>query len=148
VAESPKSSTPLFGVRVLLVEDDEDIRELFAFVLGEAGAEVRTAFDAKDAMRTILEWPPTIMVSDLAMPTTDGFALLREVRSVYRQIPAIAVTGMSYAKDREAALAAGFQAHVTKPLEPETLVAIVRQWAAPASAATGGAPSVRPSPLP
>jgi CheY-like chemotaxis protein len=142
------SSNPLLGVRVLLVEDDEDTRELFALVLGEAGAEVRTALDTKDAMRSILRWPPTIVVSDLAMPTMDGFTLLREVRSVHPQIPAIAVTGMGSAKDHEAALAAGFQALVTKPLEPEALVAIVRQWSAPDSAATGGASPVRPSPLP
>ena len=124
------SSSPLQGVRVLLVEDDEDTLELFALVLREAGAEVRTAHDAKDAMRALLEWPPTIVVSDLGMPAVDGFTLLREIRSVQQQVPAIAVTGMGRAKDREAALAGGFQAHVTKPLEPEALVAIVRQWSA------------------
>jgi two-component system CheB/CheR fusion protein len=142
------SSNRLLGVRVLLIDDDEDTRELFALVLGEAGAEVRTAHDATDALRTVLQWAPTVVVSDLAMPTTDGFTLLREVRAVHPQIPAIAVTGMGGAKDREAALAAGFQAHVTKPLDPEALVAIVRHWAAPDSIATGGPSSVRPSRLP
>jgi CheY-like chemotaxis protein len=127
----PVSSNTLLGVRVLLVEDDEDTRELFALVLGEAGAEVRSALDATEAMRIVLQWAPTIVVSDLVMPTTDGLALLREIRSVHRHIPAIAVTAMGRTKDRDAALAAGFGAHVTKPLEPQALVAIVRQWALP-----------------
>jgi CheY-like chemotaxis protein len=135
-------------VRVLLVEDDEDIRELFAMVLEEAGADVRTALDATEAMRAIGQWSPSIVVSDLAMPMTDGFTLLRDVRSVYPQVPAIAVTGMGNAKDREAALAAGFQAHVTKPLDPETLVGIVRQWAAHEGVATRHDSAMRPSPLP
>ncbi len=127
VPVSPASANPLQGVRVLLVDDDEDTRELFALVLRGAGAEVRTALDAKDAMRTILQWPPTIMVSDLILPTMDGLTLLREIRSVHPRVRAIAVTGRSDAKDREAALAAGFQDLVTKPVDPETLVAIVGQ---------------------
>lgn len=147
IAVKPVSSNPLLGVRVLLVEDDEDTRELFALVLGEAGGEVRSAVDATDAMRTVLQWAPTIVVSDLAMPTTDGFALLREIRSVHKQIPAIAVTGMGRAKEREAALAAGFQAHVTKPLWPETLVAIVRRWALPDDGVATSASPARRSPL-
>jgi CheY-like chemotaxis protein len=84
-------------------------------------------------MRIVLQWPPTVMVSDLVMPTTDGFSLLREVRSMHRlvQIPAIAVSGMTLQKERAAALAAGFQEHAAKPLSPDELVAIVARWAAP-----------------
>jgi hypothetical protein len=123
----------LFDVRVLVVDDDDDIRELFGIALREAGAEVRTASDAAEAMRIVLQWPPTVMVSDLVMPTTDGFSLLREVRSMHRlvQIPAIAVSGMTLQKERAAALAAGFQEHAAKPLSPDELVAIVARWAAP-----------------
>ena len=145
---SPASANPLQGVRVLLVEDDEDNRELFALVLRGAGAEVRAAVDAQDAMRTILQWPPTVMVSDLTMPAMDGFTLLREIRSVYPKILAIAVTGMSDPKDRDAALAAGFQALATKPVDPEALIAVVVQWAALDGAGTVDASPVRPSPLP
>lgn len=133
---SPASASPLQGVRVLVVDDDEDTRELFALVLRGAGAEVRTAFDAKGAVGAILEWQPTILVSDLTLPTTDGFTLLREIRSVHPRVIAVAVSGMSDAKDREAALAAGFQALVTKPVDPETLVAIVGQEASAATSRT------------
>jgi CheY-like chemotaxis protein len=121
----------LLGVNVLLVEDDEDTRELFAFALQEAGADVRTASDATGAMRTVLQWNPSIIVSDLAMPSTDGFSLLRGVRSVdaLRQIPAIAVSGLAREKDRTDALAAGFQEHLSKPLAPDELVAVVKRWA-------------------
>lgn len=121
---------PLPGVQVLLVDDDEDTRDLFAMVLGEAGAEVRTASDAKEAMRTVLQWRPCVIASDLTMPTMDGFLLLRELRSVDQlaQIPAIAFSGLSRTEDRAAALAAGFQELVSKPLEPDELVAAVQRW--------------------
>ncbi len=125
------TTKPLLCARVLLVDDDEDLRELFASVLQEAGADVRTASDAKDAMRTVLQWRPSVVVSDLAMPSMDGFTLLREVRSIdqLRQIPAIAVSGFSRTKDRAAALAAGFQELISKPLAPDDLIAVVKRWA-------------------
>lgn len=141
---------PLLGVRVLLVDDDASARELIGLMLEGAGAEVRAASDAKEAVRTILQWVPTIVLSDLAMPTMDGFTLLREVRSIdqLRQIPAIAVTGMSDEKARQTAFAAGFQAHVTKPVDPQKLIAIVAQWAVRANyGPTGEGAPPRPSPL-
>jgi CheY-like chemotaxis protein len=82
-------------------------------------------------LRTVLEWRPSVVVSDLAMPSMDGFTLLREERSIdpLRQIPAIAISGMTRAKDRAAALAAGFQELVSKPLAPDDLIAVVKRWA-------------------
>lgn len=118
-------------MRVLLVDDDEDTRELFGIALQEAGAEVRAAASVMAALGTILQWPPSVVVSDLAMPTTDGLTLLREVRSMQewlRKIPAIAVTGMTDPTLRAEALAAGFQEVVSKPLDLETLISTVRQW--------------------
>jgi CheY-like chemotaxis protein len=122
---------PLEGLRVLLVDDDVDARELFAIVLTEAGAEVRAAADAKEAMRAAIQWPPDVVVSDLVMPGTDGFSLLQELRSMHhlRRMPAIAVSGMVSGPNREGALAVGFQEHVEKPLTPEALVAVVARWA-------------------
>ena len=123
--------TPLVGVHVLLVDDDESTRELFAAALTDAGADVRTASGAREAMRTLLQWRPSILVSDLSMPTMDGCELLREVLSVdrLRPIPAIAVTGHSRPRDRAAAREAGFQELVVKPLPPAELVAAVQRWA-------------------
>jgi CheY-like chemotaxis protein len=122
---------PLEGVRVLLVDDHDDTRELFAEVLMHAGAEVRDAAGSIAAVRTALEWPPNVVVSDLVMHGTDGFSLLRELRSMHHLvgIPAIAVSGMASHADREVALAAGFQDHLAKPLSPDALVACVARWA-------------------
>ncbi len=128
---SSSPDKPLLGVNVLIVEDDEDTRELFALALQAAGADVRMAIDAKEAMRAVLQWRPSVVVSDLCMPNVDGFMLLREVRCVdqLRDLPAIAVSGLSGPRDRAAALAAGFQEHVVKPLPPAQLVAVVKRWA-------------------
>ena len=121
----------LLGVRVLLVDDDDDTRDVFGFALRGAGADVHTARDAKDAMVTIRQWVPSIVVSDLAMPRTDGFTLLREIHALYpfHEVAAIAVSGLDVPNLREAVFAAGFQMHVTKPLNPEKLVALVRELA-------------------
>ncbi|HEY3821346.1 MAG TPA: response regulator [Polyangiaceae bacterium] len=125
-------SRPLDGVRVLLIDDSPDMRELFATILTDAGAEVRAAGDGKEAMRTVIQWPPSVVVSDLVLPGTNGITLLYELRSMQhvRQIPAIAVSGRASDSDRAAAFAAGFQEHVGKPLEPDQLVALVKRWAA------------------
>jgi CheY-like chemotaxis protein len=122
----------LDGVRVLLIDDDEDTLALYTFALGEVGAEVRTGTDAAGAMRSVAEWIPAVIVSDLVMPGTDPAALLRDVRSMHptTRIPAIAVTGRSSASDRKAAFAAGFQEHAAKPLVPDALIAIVSRCAA------------------
>ena len=82
-------------------------------------------------MGTALEWPPTVVVSDLTMPNTDGFSLLREVRAIPRlqKIPAIAVSGLTSEKDRAAAHAAGYQELAAKPLSPDDLIAVVARWA-------------------
>jgi CheY-like chemotaxis protein len=122
---------PLLGVRVLLVDDDDDACELFAFALQEAGADVRTASDAKEALRIALEFGPHVLVSDLCMPSMDGRSLLREIRSVapLSRTPAIAVSGLAGRQDRAAALEVGFQDHLAKPLAPDELVAVVGRWA-------------------
>jgi CheY-like chemotaxis protein len=119
----------LRGVRVLLIDDDEDTRTLYEMALGEAGAEVRSAADGAEAMRSVAEWRPGIIVSDLVMPGTNVVALLREVRALYpsKRIPAVAVSGRSSTQDREDALASGFQEHAGKPLIPHDLVNLVRR---------------------
>ena len=118
----------LRGVRILLIDDDEDTRALYALALGEAGAEVRSAADGAEAVRFTAEWLPAVVVSDLVIPGTDVVALLRELRALHpsQQIPAVAVSGRSSTKDREDALASGFQEHAGKPLIPHDLIEIVK----------------------
>lgn len=120
-------------MRVLVVDSDEETCGLFERGLRDAGADVCPARGAKDAMPILLKWTPTVVVSDLAIAATDGFFLLREMRTTHalRHVPAIAICSMPLATDLAKALAAGFQDCVGKPLSPEYLVAIVRRWALP-----------------
>lgn len=120
----------LAGVRVLLVEDNADTRELYELSLCGEGAEVRTAWDAKEAIRLLLLAVPHVIVSDIRMPGTDGIELIREVRSMrhLRAIPAIAVTSAPSAREREVALAAGFHEYASKPLGPAEVVTLVKMW--------------------
>jgi CheY-like chemotaxis protein len=119
------------GLRVFLVDDDEDTRALYTFALSEAGAEVRAAADGAEAIKSVVEWLPDVIVSDLVMPGTDARALLRELRSLHPsvQIPAVAVSGRSSAEDRAEAMASGFQAHAAKPLTPQDLISLLLRCA-------------------
>ena len=125
-------SGTLDGVRVLIVDDSDDTRELFAMVLKDAGAEVLAVADGREAMRAVLQWPPRVVVSDLKLRGADGCEILGELRSLehLRHVPAIAVSGKTAPGEAKAALDAGFQEHVAKPLEPDALVRTVERWAA------------------
>jgi CheY-like chemotaxis protein len=124
------STLSLGGARVLVVEDNDDNRDLVELVLSEAGAEVRAARDAKDALHLLLMWRPSVIVSDLTLPGTDGLALLREIRSAHQiHVPAICVTGRAEGDVRGDAIAAGFQGCLSKPFDPNDLVTLVRLWA-------------------
>jgi len=133
----------LAGVRVLLVDDDCDTRDLYTYCLERAGAEVRACSSAAEAIRTAMEWAPSVLVSDLHLPDMDGYALLLRFRAIAgaRAIPAIAVTGRAFPRDRTAALDAGFQEHAAKPLAPDDFVAIVRWWALAAARRESRPPS-------
>jgi PAS domain S-box-containing protein len=121
----------LEGVRVLVVDDDEDVRGMMQAVLTERGAQVRAAASAGEALDAAQREPPDVLVSDLAMPEMDGYALLRELRGRPEAppIPAAAVTAYARPEDRKQALLAGFQMHVAKPIEPDELVAVVASLA-------------------
>ncbi|HEX2570799.1 MAG TPA: ATP-binding protein [Polyangia bacterium] len=123
--------TPLAGVRILLVEDDTDIRELLAETLTYQGAEVQTAIGVTQALSVLGRWWPDVLVSDIFMPGEDGYSLIRKVRALplpgARTLPAIALTGHAQARDRTRVLAVGFQMHVPKPVDPgELAMAISR----------------------
>jgi len=121
----------LQGVRVLLVDDDAGARESVTAVLEQSGASVRAVESAAEAVETLEREPPDVLLSDIAMPGLDGYALLGQARARLQgaQLPAAALTAYADATDRTRALAAGFQAHLAKPVDPAELVAVVAQLA-------------------
>jgi PAS domain S-box-containing protein len=117
----------LSGLRVLVVDDETDARELFATLIREYGAEVATAPSVQEALATLRSFRPDVLVSDIAMPDQDGYDLMRQLRALdadgeLRTLPAIALTAYARQEDRRRALAAGFQLHVAKPVDPRELV--------------------------
>ncbi len=124
----------LDGIRVMLVEDDVDGRELLTLVLEEAGAIVRPSASVREALADLPGFDPHVLVSDLGLPDEDGYALIRQVREREAgrpvRLPAIALTGFARATDRDRALSAGFQRHVVKPVDPAALTKLVAELAA------------------
>jgi CheY-like chemotaxis protein len=121
-----ETQADLRGVQIVVVDDRPDERDLFAEVLSRAGAVVDTADSAANALRTIEQLRPDIVVSDLAMPEEDGYLLVAKLRRhsdpSIAATPAIALTAHARAEDRQNALRAGFQSYVSKPVEPKDLV--------------------------
>jgi len=124
-------STRLRGIRVLLVDDDPGARESLTLVLEQSGASVRAVESAAEAVETLEHEPPDVLLSDIAMPGTDGYGLLGEARARLHgtPLPAAALTAYAATTDRARTLAAGFQAHLAKPVDPAELVAVVAQLA-------------------
>src|SRR5262249_4372222 len=126
----------LRGVRALIVDDDPESLEVAAAMLRAAGAEVRTAATAFRAHELVASWDPSVVLTDLSMPDEAGFALLRSMRSAMSRprakVPIIAVTAYASADNRARALQAGFDAYVTKPIDPIELAKVtgdVVRWA-------------------
>jgi CheY-like chemotaxis protein len=125
----------LDGIHVLVVDDQADERELLRTILIARGAEVDTAESAEAALATIARTPPMVLVSDIAMPQEDGYALLRRLRALpgtVRNLPTVAVTAHARSEDRSRALSAGFQAYISKPIDHARLARVVRELAQPA----------------
>jgi PAS domain S-box-containing protein len=131
--EGAVQGAQLEGVRVLLVEDAVDARELVAMLLRERGAEVLTAASAADAMQRLGEAHPDVLVSDIGLPGEDGYSLLQRVRARTEVkdpwVPAIALTAYASAEDARRAYRAGFQVHLAKPIEVRALVDAVARLA-------------------
>jgi signal transduction histidine kinase/DNA-binding response OmpR family regulator len=132
---SPGGSGPtrLDGVRLLAVDDQEDARQLIKEILSERGADVTCAASASEALDRIADVRPHVLVSDLGMPELDGLALIQCVRNLPADrgglTPAIALTAYAHGDDTQRALAAGFQMHLAKPVDPASLALAVARLA-------------------
>jgi len=127
---SREQNLDLTSIRVLVIDDEPDSRELLSVMLAQAGAEVMSVASAAEFLTALESFQPNVVVSDIGMPAVDGYTLLRQVRSLSPQqgglVPAIALTAYAGEIDRQQAIAAGFQKHIAKPIEPDQLaVAIV-----------------------
>ena len=123
----------LHGVRVLVVEDDRECRELLQVILEGAGAQVTSASSVRDAMNTVTTCELDVLVSDIGMPGEDGFALIRKIRNLdgaIAKIPALALTGYEQTAGSDAVRPERFQQIAVKPIDPQELVALVAGLAA------------------
>jgi PAS domain S-box-containing protein len=118
----------LGGLRLLIVDDEADAREVMRFMLERGGAQVRVADSAAQALDAIREERPDLLISDIGMPVEDGYVLVRRLRAMEeglgRRLPAIALTAYASEEDTRRALAAGFDAHLSKPVDPARLIDI------------------------
>jgi signal transduction histidine kinase/DNA-binding response OmpR family regulator len=122
-------ATLLEGLCVLVVDDEADSRELVTAIVTRCGGDVKCCESVAEALKTFRAWKPDLVVSDIGMPTEDGYALISKLRKSRsksaKEVPAIALTAYATDDDRARSLAAGFQVHVAKPIEPEALVKII-----------------------
>ncbi|MEH1797990.1 MAG: response regulator [Nostoc sp.] len=125
-ADRDRSDLNLNGLQALLVDDDRDSREFIAFVLEQYGAQVTEADSAHDALNNLMQTKFDLLISDIGMPDMDGYTLIRQIRKQSPdrggEIPAIALTAYAGEIDRQQALTAGFQQHISKPIELEVLI--------------------------
>ncbi len=119
----------LEGVRVLVVDDEEDARRLLIAVLEQCKASVRTCASVSEALAEVEEWEPDVIVSDIEMPGEDGYTLIRKLRAKEAEqggrLPAVALTAHARVEDRMRALSSGYQMHVPKPVEPAELAIVI-----------------------
>jgi CheY-like chemotaxis protein len=123
----------LQGLRILVVDDDDDARDVIADLLRQAGATVTTASSAADGFAALEREPPHVLISDIGMPGEDGYSLLARVRALPPErggdVPAIALTAFARPEDVRNVLDAGFQLHIAKPVMSDALLRAVRVWA-------------------
>jgi len=125
-----RSAKPLSGVDVVVVDDEQAVRDLFSDVLQIAGAHVRVASSARDALSLIEAEMPHVVVSDVMMPNEDGYWLIAAIRGMGPRRPrTLAITGDAQQHSRDAMLRAGYDAHLTKPIGVDTLVTVVGRLA-------------------
>jgi signal transduction histidine kinase/CheY-like chemotaxis protein len=125
----PESLHGLKGVRVLVVDDEPDARDIVRAALMQQGAEVYACASAAEGLQQVFTWKPTVILCDIGMPQEDGYDFIRKVReremNFDSQIPAVAVTAFAREEDRLKAIVSGYQTHFPKPIEPTQLAAVV-----------------------
>jgi CheY-like chemotaxis protein/two-component sensor histidine kinase len=125
----PAHPPSLSARNILVVDDEQDNREVLKVLLEGCGANVVTASSVPEALRALREAPPDLLVSDIGMPGEDGYSLISQVRALSGEqggrVPAVALTAYARVEDRTRALTAGFNMHVAKPVEPTELLAIL-----------------------
>jgi signal transduction histidine kinase len=130
---SATTETSLKGLRVLVVDDDDDSRAVIREMLLQFGAEVLTAASANDALQALELWSPDVLLSDIEMPNEDGYSLLQKIRSKDGKsgglIPAAALTAYGRSEDRVRVLKAGYQSYLPKPVDPHELALVVASLA-------------------
>jgi CheY-like chemotaxis protein len=116
----------LAGLAVLVIDDEADARAMLELVLGDAGARVAVAASSEEALAKLATVRPDVIVSDIGMPDRDGYQLMRSIRMLPPErggrTPAVALTAFARSEDRTRALLAGYQVHITKPIEPVELI--------------------------
>jgi CheY-like chemotaxis protein len=120
---------PLAGLKVLVVDDETDAREIVSTALAQCGARTAAVASAREALQLIADFRPDVVVSDIAMPEEDGYSLVRKIRGMRNQlasVPIVALTAFTQPEDRRRALRAGFRHFVPKPVEIDELAAVVR----------------------
>ena len=129
---SSDDSPNLDGLRILVVDDEKDTLELIVFILEGCGASVRAASSAAEALEALTTWQPDILLSDIGMPQMDGYMLMRQIRAMPPEqggeIPAIALTAYAGETDQRQVLKAGFQKHLTKPIDPADLAVVIASF--------------------
>ncbi|MBN3963332.1 ATP-binding protein [Nostoc sp. NMS8] len=134
---SASASENLAGIQILVVDDDDDTRDLHTFVLEQAGAKVIAVTSAKEALQVLADSEPDFLLSDIGMPETDGYMLMQQIKVLQakqaKQMPAIALTAYAGEINQQQALTSGFQKHLSKPVEPDELVKAIasligRSW--------------------
>ncbi|ABB74134.1 response regulator receiver protein [Nitrosospira multiformis ATCC 25196] len=144
---------PLSGQKVLVVDDEEDILVITRLMLELHGAEVITSLTAVEALEQVRMRRPDIVISDISMPHMDGYQFIQAVRNLPvhkgKDTPALALTAFSRSQDRERALNAGFQAHLSKPVSLQVLIETVAHITnLPTHSALGERPISSPSQAP
>ena len=118
---------------MLVVDDNTDTLELIAFILKQFQAQVTTTASASEALEAIASFKPDILISDIGMPETDGYELIARIRTLLSErgghMPAVALTAFARDEERTLALKTGFQMHLSKPVQPAELVAVVAHLA-------------------